>query len=136
MLKLALCLIALPALVEANPISAARTLPTGTILSQGDLTLGEQTDPAALDVLIGMETRVMIYEGKPVTPSQLATPTLVERNQMVTLSYVSNTFQIDTEGRALSSGRLGDVVRVMNMGSRTTVSGEVAANGSVVIRNR
>lgn len=137
MLKLALCLIALPALAGATPVTAARTLPAGTLLSESDLVIAaDQTDPSVLDALVGLETRVMIYEGKPVTTAQLDSPTLVERNQMVTLTYLSNSLQIETEGRALSAGRLGETVRVMNPASRTTVTGEVAANGSVVIRNR
>ena len=137
MLKLALVLLALPAAAQAAPVTAARTLPTGTVLSEGDLVVaGDPADMAALDALVGMETRVMIYEGKPVTASQIGAPTLVERNQMVTLTYLSDSLQIETEGRALSAGRLGETVRVMNLGSRTTVTGEVAANGAVVIRRR
>ena len=39
--------------------------------------------------------------------------------------------RILTEGRALARGGVGDVIRVMNLSSRTTVSGRIAADGSV-----
>jgi flagellar basal body P-ring formation protein FlgA len=37
------------------------------------------------------------------------------------------------DGRALGRAGIGDVVRVMNLGSRQTVSGLVLADGSIVV---
>ncbi|MEM9971263.1 MAG: flagella basal body P-ring formation protein FlgA, partial [Pseudomonadota bacterium] len=43
------------------------------------------------------------------------------------------TLTIRTEGRVLDRGAVGDRVRVMNLTSRSTVSGIVAAGGTVVV---
>lgn len=138
LIRWALCLALLPGLAAAAPVTATRTLPTGTVLSESDLKVADdQADRAAvLGTMVGLETRVMIYEGKPVSPAQLSAPTLVERNQIVTLAYISQNIRIDAEGRALSSGHAGQTIRVMNLSSRTTISGQVAPDGTVVVQQR
>ncbi|NIR43626.1 MAG: flagella basal body P-ring formation protein FlgA, partial [Gemmatimonadetes bacterium] len=41
--------------------------------------------------------------------------------------------EIMTEGRALQRAAVGETIRVMNLSSRTTVSGQVAPDGSIQI---
>ena len=82
---------------------------------------------------IGQQTRFTIYEGRPVTASVLRAPQLVDRNQIVQLTYERGSLRIETEGRALSEGGAGDMIRVMNTASRVTVSGRVAPDGTVVV---
>lgn len=120
--------------VSAETLVAARTLRAQTILAADDLNVaagtvpGTATDPAEV---IGLETRVAIYQGRPIRPADLGPPAIVERNQMVVLSYVAGPLTIVAEGRALGRGGAGDSIRVMNTASRTTVWGIVAADGSV-----
>lgn len=66
-------------------------------------------------------------------PSDLGTPTLVERNQIVNLVYMSGTLTILADGRALTRGAEGDVIRVMNLASKTTVSGRIAPDGRILV---
>lgn len=47
------------------------------------------------------------------------------------LSYRLGALEIRAEGRALSRGGVGDEIRVMNLSSRTTVSGRIAEDGAV-----
>lgn len=77
--------------------------------------------------------KVAIYAGKPLHPGDLGPPTLVERNQTVTLVYLSGGLAISTEGRALARGSEGDEVRVMNLGSRNTVTGRIGPDGAVYV---
>jgi flagella basal body P-ring formation protein FlgA len=58
---------------------------------------------------------------------------LVDRNQIVTLVYNLGGLEITTEGRALDRGGLGDVVGVMNLSSRKTVTGQLAEDGFVYV---
>ena len=101
-----------------------------------DLTLvaadlgGALQDP---DAAYGLETKVAIYAGRPVRPEDLGPPTLVQRNQTVTLVYASGALAISTEGRALARGSEGDTVRVINLASRTTVSGRIGPDGAVYV---
>ncbi|HMS95596.1 MAG TPA: flagellar basal body P-ring formation chaperone FlgA [Tabrizicola sp.] len=135
MLRLALLfLTALPA--AADSVVATRTLRAQTVIAPEDLNLvaadlpGALTDPAAA---YGLETRVAIYAGRPVREEDIGQPTLVQRNQLVTLIYVSAALAISTEGRALARGSEGEVVRVLNLASRTTISGRVGPDGAVYV---
>lgn len=127
-------LIAEPAF--ADSVVATRTLRAQTVITPEDLTLvaaeltGALTDPGPA---YGLETKVAIYAGKPVRLEDLGEPTLVQRNQTVTLVYASGALAISTEGRALSRGSEGEVVRVINLASRTTVSGRVGPDGIVYV---
>lgn len=129
---LVLLLSALPA--SAETLVAARTLRAQTVLAPGDLTVADGVVPGALtapDEAIGLETRVAIYQGRPIRPDDLGPPAVIDRNQLVVLSYVAGALTITAEGRALGRGGVGDRIRVMNLASRTTVTGLVAADGSV-----
>jgi flagellar basal body P-ring formation protein FlgA len=131
---LVLFLLAGPALAES--VVATRTLRPNTVIGPDDLTIvdaalpGALTDPA---LALGLETRVAIYAGRPVLPSDLGTPTLVQRNQVVNLVYLAGGLAISTEGRALARGSEGETVRVINLASRTTVSGRVGPDGAVYV---
>jgi len=58
---------------------------------------------------------------------------LVDRNEIVTLSFRKGPLVIETEGRALDRASAGAKVRVMNMTSRATVIGRVVAPGRVEV---
>ena len=120
----------------ADSVVATRTIRAQTVVGPDDLTLvaadlpGSVTDP---QLAIGLEARVAIYAGKPVRLADLGPPTLVERNQIVPLIYLSGGLAISTEGRALARGAAGEVIRIMNLGSRTTVSGRIGPDGAVYV---
>lgn len=127
--------LALPAPALADALVAARTLRSGTLLSAGDIRLDPQQDGAPVDPasIIGLELRGMLGAGRPIRPENLGPPTIVSRNQLVTLAYEHHALRIEVEGRALGAGGVGDVIRVMNSNSRTTVSGRIAADGTVIV---
>lgn len=132
---LILILALLPTPTLAGEVLAARTLRAGTVLVPEDLRLAEAGAAGldAMEAMIGQETRVMVTEGRPIEPAFLRAPRIVERNQIVVLAYDRDALRIEAEGRALSDGALGDTIRVMNNLSRVTVSGRVAADGSVIV---
>ena len=82
-------------------------------------------------VVVGQEARVAIFAGRPIGPSDIGPPALIDRNQIVLLTYRKGAITIVTEGRAMGRGGVGDLVRVMNLASRTTVSGHVAEDGTI-----
>lgn len=135
MLRVALIL-ALAAPASAESLVATRTIRAKTLIAPEDLTLVSAELPGALSdpaLAVGQEARVSIYAGKPVRPGDLGPPTLVERNQLVSLVYVSGGLAISADGRALSRGSEGDEVRVMNLGSRNTVTGRIGPDGAVYV---
>ena len=120
----------------ADTVVAARLIRAMSVIGPDDLTLapgdapGSAADPAAL---IGLETRVMLYPGRPILAEQVGAPTLIERNEVVALIYAAGGLMIETEARALDRGGEGDSVRVMNLASKKTVTGRVRADGSVAV---
>ena len=139
MRALALILALLPSAALAEGLLATRTLRPGTVIEAQDIALG--TQPAAPGIatlpedVIGMEPRVTLYAGRPIPLSALAPPALVARNQVVTLRFQRTGLDIRTEGRALARGAAGEEVRVMNLSSRSIVTGLVVAPGVVVVHN-
>jgi flagellar basal body P-ring formation protein FlgA len=131
---LVLALLASPSFAES--VVATRTLRPNTVIGPEDLTVvdaslpGALTDPAAA---LGLETQVAIYAGRPILLANLGTPTLVQRNQLVTLIYLAGGLAISTDGRALARGSAGETVRVINIASRTTVSGRIGPDGAVYV---
>jgi flagella basal body P-ring formation protein FlgA len=133
-LALALLLATQPAF--ADSLVATRTIRAQAILGPEDMALVAADLPGALDdpaQAIGMEARVAIYAGRAVRLADLGPPALVDRNQVVPLIYLSGGLAISTEGRALARGAEGEVIRIMNLGSRTTVSGTVGPDGAVYV---
>ena len=126
--------IALPQIALADSLVATRTIRAQSVVQADDVTLVAAAIPgalAAVDGAVGLEARVAIYAGRPVKATDLGPPTLIDRNQIVALSYQSGALAILTGGRALARGGVGDVIRVMNLASRSTVSGRVAPDGTV-----
>lgn len=111
----------------ANALTAARTIPAGTVLGPQDVIVeGEEPNPA-----IGMQTRMTLYEGRKINTAQLQSPILVHRNDLVTVWYRKGGIEIATEARALEPGALGERIRLMNLQSRNTISGYVDRDGSI-----
>lgn len=131
---LILCLA--PTSVMADALVATRMIPAGELINAEAVTLvdaGILGALSSLEAALGLEAKITIYPGRPIKAEDLGPVTEVERNQIVTLIYMSGGLRIQTEGRALSSGASDDVIPVMNLSSRTRVSGRVQQDGSVLV---
>lgn len=128
-------LLAGPAMAES--LSLLRGLRAGEIVGAGDLVRGEDTYQGAISdpaEAVGKEVVRNLYPGQPIYPIDLQEQRLVQRNQLVTISFHRRGLSIVTEGRALDEGAAGDTVRVMNSGSRQTVTGTVLVDGTVSVK--
>lgn len=126
-----------PSLATAEILAAARTLPAGTVVTAADLQLTASdrrglSDPSEA---IGLQTRITIYEGRPIQASLLQAPKLIARNQIAQVTFQRGPLRIVAEARTLSDGAAGDVIRVMNLESRSTISVTVQADGSLLALN-
>jgi flagellar basal body P-ring formation protein FlgA len=133
-MRLMLILALWPGLAAAESVIALRTIQAQSVVSEADLDHVDAVIPGAISdvaLVIGQEARVTIYAGRPIRATDFGAPTLVDRNQIVPLIYAAGGLQIITEGRALGRGGAGDVIRVMNIASRSTVSGVVTDTGTV-----
>jgi len=125
-----------PTALLADSVVATRTIRSHAIIGFTDITVDPTENVGAIseiDDVIGKEARVMLYAGRPIRPNDIGPVTLIERNQIVPLIFLSGSIKISTEARSLGRGGEGDFIRVMNLSSRTTVSGKIGADGSVTV---
>ena len=90
-------------------------------------------DAAARDRAVGMQARKQLRAGQALKIADLAKPDLVQRDQSVTLIYESAGLYLTIRGKAQDSGTEGDVVNVLNLESKRTVSGVVTGRGQVSV---
>lgn len=132
----ALCLMAAPAAGEW--ISVTHAVRAGVVLAPAHLIVNPGPTPpgalAEIDHAAGLEARVSLYPGRPVLAAEIGPPTLVRRNDIVMMAFSLNGLQLQTEGRALGDGGLGERVRIMNLDSRRTVWGVIAGDKFVEVR--
>lgn len=91
------------------------------------------TDAATRDRAVGMQARRQLRAGQAVKTADLVKPDLVQRDQSVTLTFEAPGIYLTMRGKALENGAEGDVVSVMNLQSKRTLSGTVTGRGQVSI---
>lgn len=136
MIRLAIALSLIASGVGAESLTTNRAIRPATVLVASDLTVLQSAVPGTLtsvEDVVGMETKITLYPGRPIRRSDIGPPALVDRNQLVEITYRTSTITIRTEGRALDRGAVGERVRVMNLGSRTTVTGVVSERGKIIV---
>lgn len=132
MIRLTLLMITLASAAQAQTVVTTRTIPARVQITAADLAILPQTTPGTLSdpaQIIGMEARVALYPNRPVTAADIGPPALIERNQIIGLRFRIGNLTITTEGRALDRGAAGELLRVMNLSSRETVTARVGADG-------
>src|SRR6476660_7597752 len=117
----------------------ARNVERNEVLKSSDVVVERRpkaevgADAAARDRAVGMQARRQLRAGQALRVADLARPDLVQRDQNVTLIYESPGLYLTVRGKALEGGTEGDVVNVMNLQSKRTVSGVVSGRGQVSI---
>ena len=81
----------------------------------------------------GRESVRNMPAGAVVRASDLVAPRLVRRGEPVNIVVRSGGLTISTQGRALASGGVGDMVRVVAASTNRTLDGIVDGNGAVRI---
>jgi len=123
----------LPGQALADTLVALHTMRARTIVAPADVGLQPGEVAGALtgpEEAIGLETRGVIYAGRPIRARDLGQPAIVERNQIIPLLFRRGSLEIRTEGRALDRAGIGETIRVMNAASKTVVSATLGADGT------
>lgn len=126
-----------PISAQAEIVVSRRTIRAKEIISAADLEIKNQVVPNAVvnpEFLIGQEARVALYPGRPIREGDVGPPAIVGRNDLVVLVFDRQPLSITAEGRALGRGAAGDRIRVMNLSSRTTVTGFVRSDGQIEVK--
>src|SRR4051812_17024893 len=117
-----------------------RNVDRSDLLKSADIVIERRTkaevgnDAASREQALGMQMRRPARAGQPLRAADLVKPDLVQRDQSVTVIYDSPGLYLTTRGKALDSGTEGDVVNVLNLQSKRTVTGVVSGRGQVTIQ--
>jgi len=119
---------------------AAKLLPRDTILQPQDIrmkTIDLSTLPQGYidqkQSLIGQKLKRLISAGVAFTPNIITPQDRVKRGQRVTILARSGSMEVRMAGRALTSGAVGEVVKVVNIASRQRREGVVTKSGEVQV---
>lgn len=133
-----ICILALiPFAALAEIVVPTRTIRAKEVIAASDLEVKPIDANGAiqnLPDLIGQEARIALYPGRPIRLSDIGPPAIVDRNDLVTLVFDHVALSITAEGRALGRGAAGERIRVMNLSSRTTVTGVIRPDGQIEVK--
>src|SRR6185295_2644629 len=117
----------------------ARNVERNEILKSSDVVIERRpktevgADAATRNRVVGMQARKQLRAGQALKLADLAKPDLVQRDQTVTLIYEAAGLYLTIRGKAMEAGTEGDVVNVLNLQSKRTVSGVVIGRGQVSV---
>ena len=123
------------------PVLKSR-LNIGDIISKNDIEyLGVQNATALQNViensekLIGKEVTRLITPGRPVPADNIASPTVVKRNQEVQIIFKKGGLELVSKGKALSNAAIGDTVKITRKDAARTLEGTAVSEGVVEINS-
>jgi flagella basal body P-ring formation protein FlgA len=117
-----------------------RDVERGDILKSSDVVTERRPkaeivgEAANRDRAVGMQVRRSIRASQALKAADLAKPDLVQREQGVTLIFQTPGLYLTMRGKSLDNGTEGDVVSVLNLQSKRTVTGTVIGRGQVAIQ--
>jgi flagellar basal body P-ring formation protein FlgA len=121
------------AAVLTRDVERSEVLKSSDVIAQRRPRAEVGGDAAARRLAVGMQMRKQLRAGQALRVSDLAKPDLVQRDDNVILIYESTGLYLTIRGKAMEGGTEGDVVNVLNLQSKRTVSGVVIGRGQVAI---
>jgi flagella basal body P-ring formation protein FlgA len=121
-----------------DAVSVDHPIERGEVLKASDLTIikrPKSEGPVLTDLqaAAGLAARHQLHPGQPLHDADLMKPTLVQRNDNVTIIYEAPGLTLTLRGQAQDTGALGDTVNVQNVQTKRIVQGVVSGPGRVTI---
>jgi flagella basal body P-ring formation protein FlgA len=124
-----------PVVVTRRPVARGAMLQADDLaVEERDLGGSAANAVAAPEAAIGMQTRVPLAAGTPLTFQALESPLLVRRGDVVTVVVETPGMRLSVAGEAQEEGAAGDPVRVLNRKSQQEMSGRVIDRGVVLVQ--
>ena len=125
--------IALPVAAETHIV--VRDVARGEIVTADDFSTrpGPETGTTIEDV-VGKQAKRFVRKGTPLKANDFETVPIVKRNDQVVMKLRFKGMVITTAARALETGGAGDIIRVMNIDSRKTLTALVTGLKQVEVR--
>ena len=126
--------------IEAPHLAA--NFPAGTVLTAADIVMrpvpakyAETTGFADPAQLVGMQLNRQSREGMLLKPADVSTPSLISRNDLVTIYFRKGPMTLTVKGQAITSATTGAPVQVLNLMSRRVITATALAAGAVEVGN-
>lgn len=82
-----------------------------------------------IEQIVGQTPRRTISPNRSIRLAELAKPSVVHKNDQITLQFKSGTMEIRTIGEAMQEGAEGDIIRIRNKDSHQPVQARILAAG-------
>lgn len=83
--------------------------------------------------IVGLQTKKAIRSGDLITSSSLTPPQVIVKGDQVTVTALSNGISVATAGTAMSSGKVGEQIRVQNNHTDRMIKARVIGAGQVQV---
>jgi flagella basal body P-ring formation protein FlgA len=81
--------------------------------------------------IVGQQARRALKADAVVRATDMRTPVIVTKGEVITMSYAIPGVQLTDRGRALENGGQDQIIRIVNLTSNRTISAQVAGPGLV-----
>jgi flagella basal body P-ring formation protein FlgA len=120
-------------------LTYTRSIAAGELVSPQDVAwtkvqshLAPADAPNDADAVIGLAARRPLREGAGVGLHDLASPTVIRKDQLVSVAYVDEGVNLVLQGKALSDASVGATVQVLNTQSKKTIEAVAAGPARAV----
>lgn len=118
--------------VAARPLSRGESLAPGDVEWKESAIDGQLLEPLpSLDEVLGARTRRAVAEGEILSATVVTRPPAVRAGDEVAIIVRSGAIEVRGVARAVSSGAIGDVIRVTTPGSREIRRARITAPATV-----
>lgn len=129
------------AVETAAIVTAARLLDRGTILTPTDLKIERKPRHQVrtgmvgeVTLAVGMEVRRTLKDGQVIRESDLGEPVLVKSGATVSIVLKTGALTLTATGQAMSDGKNGAPIKVMNIQSKRVLQAVVAGPDQVIVQ--
>lgn len=89
--------------------------------------------PSKLDDIIGRTLKKDVAEGTVISYSIIDDPVMIHRGEIIDIVAENRKLYVQTKGKALERGRMGDSIRVKNMSSDREIIGKVVSGDKILV---
>jgi len=83
--------------------------------------------------LIGKESKAILYSKRFIKSNMIINPYDIRKKDMVNIIFKSDLIQLRVKGKALESGRIGDIIKIENIDSKKIVLAKIITKKSTLV---
>jgi flagella basal body P-ring formation protein FlgA len=110
-------------------VTAVARMPAGTVIDQSLL----EGPAAEVSAMVGRQVTRSVFAGQALNLTDTKPADQVARNALVRIIAVKGPMRIETRGRALGAGAVGDDILVVNLDSRRTITARIVGPNEVEV---